>query len=242
MMHHHTKRRHWGIHLAAWFCLLYGLYTLCGSAAHAQAIQFDPASPPSGQNNAATHSSTTPYQGALISLHFQGIEVRSLLQVFADFTGINIIVSDAVKGSMTLRLKDVPWDQALAIVLETNGLAMRQQDQVIWIAPKAEILAKEKLSLEQHALRDNLSPLQAEVFQLNYQKVDEFRKSFGINDDGSVNPNRKNTILSARGSAMIDKRTNQLFVTDTAAVLAHIRTLIQKIDIPAKRSTHCRSR
>lgn len=174
------------------------------------------------------------YKGAPLSFNFQNVEVRTILQVIADFTGLNIIASDSVRGTLTMRLKEVPWDQALDIVMQARGLDVRRNGSVLWIAPKDELLNKEKQELEQRALIRSLEPLHAEVFQLNYQKVDEFRKSFGINEDGSVDPARKNTVLSARGSAVIDKRTNQIFVTDTEFVMAHIRTLLKKIDVPSK--------
>lgn len=185
------------------------------------------------QSAAKAHQSQK-YKGAPLSFNFQNIEVRTILQVIADFTGLNIIASDSVRGTLTMRLKDVPWEQALDIVMQARGLDVRQNGSVLWIAPKDELLNKEKMELEQRALIRSLEPLHAEVFQLNYQKVDEFRKSFGINEDGSIDPTKKNTVLSARGSAVIDKRTNQIFVTDTEFVMSHIRTLIKKIDVPSK--------
>lgn len=183
---------------------------------------------------AARAHASQKYKGAPLSFNFQNIEVRTILQVIADFTGLNIIASDSVRGTLTMRLKDVPWDQALDIVMQARGLDVRQNGSVMWVAPKDELLNKEKMELEQRALIRSLEPLHAEVFQLNYQKVDEFRKSFGINEDGSIDPSRKNTVLSASGSAVIDKRTNQIFVTDTEFVMSHIRTLIKKIDVPSK--------
>lgn len=174
------------------------------------------------------------YRGDKLSLNFQNIEVRAVLQVIADFTGLNIITSDTVSGNLTLRLKDVPWDQALDIVMQSKGLDMRKNGSVVWIAPKDELLTKEKLELEQRALIADLEPLRTESFQLNYQKADAFKKVFGINDDGSSAGDKKNSILSKRGSAVIDPRTNQLFITDTATVLENIRTLVTKIDIASR--------
>ncbi|MFL9926513.1 type IV pilus secretin PilQ [Herbaspirillum lusitanum] len=174
------------------------------------------------------------YRGNRLSLNFQNIEVRSVLQLLADFTGLNLIASDAVGGHITLLLKDIPWDQALDIVLQSRGLDMRRNGSVLWIAPRDELLTREKLELEQRAMIADLEPLRAEIFQLNYQKADTFRKVFGIGEDGSVSPERKNTILSRRGSAVVDTRTNQLFVTDTGAVLANIRKLLEKTDIAAR--------
>jgi type IV pilus assembly protein PilQ len=188
---------------------------------------------------------TQQYRGEKLSLHFQNIEVRAILQVIADFTGLNIITSDSVGGALTLRLKDVPWDQALDIVLQARGLDMRRNGGVIWVAPHAELLSKEKLELEQRAQIADLEPLRAEVFQLNYQKAEAFRKAFGISDDGghadnigysgnAVHGNRHNSILSRRGSAMVDQRTNQLFITDTSTVLDNIRKLLEKVDIASR--------
>lgn len=174
------------------------------------------------------------FSGAPLSLNFQDIEVRTVLQVIADFTGLNIIASDTVTGSLTIRMKNVPWDQALDIVMQSRNLDMRRTDSVLWIAPKEELLRQEKIDLEQQNVIRSLEPLHAEVFQLNYQKVDEFRKSFGITEDGGSSPDRKNTVLSLRGSAVIDKRTNQIFVTDTARVLENIRKLIARIDVPSR--------
>jgi type IV pilus assembly protein PilQ len=172
------------------------------------------------------------YRGDKLSLNFQNVEVRSVLQVIADFTGLNIITSDTVGGNLTLRLKDVPWDQALDIVMQAKGLDMRKNGSVIWIAPKDELLTKEKLELEQRSQIAELEPLRTESFQLNYQKAEAFKKVFGIDDAGSGG--KKNSILSNRGSAVIDPRTNQLFVTDTPTILQNIRNLVQKIDIASR--------
>lgn len=174
------------------------------------------------------------YRGDKLSLNFQNVEVRSVLQVIADFTGLNIITSDTVGGNLTLRLKDVPWDQALDIVMQAKGLDMRKNGSVIWIAPKDELLTKEKLELEQRSQIAELEPLRTESFQLNYQKAEAFKKVFGIDDSGGGGSGKKNTILSNRGSAVIDPRTNQLFVTDTPTILQNIRNLVQKIDIASR--------
>ncbi|WDZ95559.1 type IV pilus secretin PilQ [Herbaspirillum sp. WKF16] len=174
------------------------------------------------------------YRGAKLSLNFQDIEVRSALQVLADFTGLNVIASDAVAGRLSLRLKDVPWDQALDIIMQARGLDMRRNGNIVWIAPREEMLARQRQELEQKASIADLEPLQAEVFQLNYQRADTFRHVFGIGDDGAVVAERRNALLSRRGSAVVDARTNQLFVTDTMAVLANIRKLLERIDIAAR--------
>jgi len=183
---------------------------------------------------------TQGYRGDKLSLNFQNIEVRSVLQVIADFTGLNIITSDTVGGTLTLRLKDVPWDQALDIVMQAKGLDMRKNGSVLWIAPKDELLTKEKLELEQRALISDLEPVRTESFQLNYQKAAEFRNVFGINEDGTrrttsgTTTQDQNSILSKRGSVVIDIRTNQLFITDTVAVLDKVRELVRRVDIPSR--------
>ncbi|HTD04697.1 type IV pilus secretin PilQ family protein [Undibacterium sp.] len=171
---------------------------------------------------------TQGYRGERLSLNFQNIEVRALLQVIADFNGLNIITSDTVNGSLTLRLKDVPWDQALDIIMQSKGLDMRKNGSVLWIAPKDELLTKEKLELEQKAQIAELEPLRTEAFQLNYQKAEAFKQVFGV--DGAST----NRMLSKRGSAVIEPRTNQLFVTDIPSKLEEVRRLIQKTDIASR--------
>lgn len=174
------------------------------------------------------------YRGEKLSLNFQNVEVRAVLQVIADFTGLNIIASDTVSGNLTLRLKDVPWDQALDIVMRAKNLDMRKNGTVLWIAPKDELLTKEKLELEQRAQIAELEPMKMEIFQLNYQKAEAFKKVFGIGDEGGSEGAGKNSILSKRGSAVIDARTNQLFVTDIPSRLEEIRKLVKKVDIPSR--------
>lgn len=166
------------------------------------------------------------YHGDKLSLNFQNIEVRALLQVIADFTGLNVVASDSVGGNLTLRLKDVPWDQALDIVMQARGLDMRKSGNVLWIAPKDELLTKERLELEQRAQISELEPLVTETFQLNYQKAEAFQKVFGL--DGQ--PGR-GSILSRRGSASAEPRSNKLFVTDTPAKLEEVRRLIRLTDV-----------
>ncbi len=155
--------------------------------------------------NKLVQSSRRGYQGEKLSLNFQNIDVRAVLQVIADFTDFNIITSDTVGGSLTLRLKDVPWDQALDIILQAKGLDMRKNGNVIWIAPRDELAAKEKLQLESRQQITDLEPVRTETFQLNYHKaktVFDFLK------------NKDQTALSKRGSVIVDERTNKLFVTD----------------------------
>jgi type IV pilus assembly protein PilQ len=171
------------------------------------------------------------YRGEKLSFNFQNVEVRAALQAIADISGLNIITSDSVSGNLTLRLKEVPWDQALDVVLQAKGLDMRKNGSVLWIAPKEELLTKEKLELEQRAQIADLEPLKSEIFQLNYQKADAFKTVFGLEGGGG---DTKNRILSKRGSAIIEPRTNQLFVTDIASKLDDIRKLIAKTDIATK--------
>jgi type IV pilus assembly protein PilQ len=165
------------------------------------------------------------FVGEKLSLNFQNVEVRAVLQVIADFTGLNIITSDTVTGNLTLRLKDVPWDQALDIILQSKGLDMRKTGNVVWIAPRDELATREKLTLEAKAQIAELEPLRTETFQLNYQRAESFTKI--LTDD-------KQRILSKRGSAVVDPRTNTLFIQDTPSRLEDIRKLIQKTDIPVR--------
>ena len=167
------------------------------------------------------------YRGEKLSLNFQNIEVRSLLQVIADFTNFNVITSDSVTGSVTLRLKDVPWDQALDIILQARGLGMRKTDNVLWIAPRDEIAAKEKLELEAANAIQSLEPLRTQSFQLNYTKAPEVAAQF----QGGGGAGR---ILSSRGSAIAEPRTNQIFVTDIGVNLEKVQQLINKLDIAVR--------
>ncbi|SDH61974.1 MULTISPECIES: type IV pilus secretin PilQ [unclassified Duganella] len=169
------------------------------------------------------------YRGEKLSFNFQNVEVRAALQAIADISGLNIITSDSVAGNLTLRLREVPWDQALDVILQAKGLDMRKNGSVIWIAPKEELLTKEKLELEQRAQIADLEPLKSEIFQLNYQKAEAFKTVFGL-EGGDA----KARILSKRGSAIIEPRTNQLFVTDIASKLEDVRRLIAKTDIATK--------
>ena len=189
-------------------------------------VKEDPNRPGGGANG-------TGYRGEKLSFNFQNVEVRQALQAIADMSGLNIITSDSVSGSLTLRLKDVPWDQALDVILQAKGLDMRKNGTVLWIAPREELLTKEKLELEQRAQITDLEPLRSEIFQLNYQKAEAFRSVFGL-DQGAGGDGGRNRVLSKRGSASIDARTNQLFVTDIASKLEDIRKLIQKTDIATK--------
>ncbi len=162
------------------------------------------------------------FQGERLSLNFQNIDVRSVLQVIADFTDFNIVTSDSVSGNLTLRLKDVPWDQALDIILQAKGLDMRKTGNVIWIAPSDELAARERQQLEARAQIGDLEPLQTESFQINYHKAKEIFDFLRSRDQ---------TVLSQRGSVVVDERSNKLFVTDVATRLEDVRRLISEIDI-----------
>ncbi|MBB6133995.1 type IV pilus assembly protein PilQ [Massilia aurea] len=192
------------------------------------------------RNSPGSSNNPQGYRGEKLSFDFQNVEVRAALQAVADISGLNIIASDSVAGFLTLRLKDVPWDQALDVILTAKGLDMRKNGTVLWIAPKEELLTKEKLELEQRAQIAELEPLRSEIFQLNYQKAESFRNVFGL-DQGGVGAGAgaagdagRNRVLSRRGSAIIDPRTNQLFVTDIASKIEDIRKLIQKTDVASK--------
>jgi type IV pilus assembly protein PilQ len=172
------------------------------------------------------------YSGDKLSLNFQNIEVRSLLQVIADFTNFNIVTSDSVTGNVTLRLKDVPWDQALDIILQAKNLGVRKNGNVLWVAPKDELAAKEKLELESKKQVADLEPLRTQSFQLNYTKAEEVAK--GLTGQSSCGGAATTKILSPRGSVIFETRTNQLFVSDIPSKLQEITELISKIDIPVR--------
>ncbi len=172
------------------------------------------------------------YQGEKLSLNFQNIEVRSLLQVIADFTNFNVVTSDTVTGNLTLRLKDVPWDQALDIILQAKGLGLRKSGNVIWIAPKDELAIKEQADLEAGKKKTELEPLRTQSFQLNYTKAEDVAK--GLSGQGGAGGGAATRILSSRGSVISDQRTNQLFVTDIPSKLEEVQTLVARIDIPVR--------
>ncbi|WP_157084921.1 type IV pilus secretin PilQ [Hydrogenophaga palleronii] len=177
------------------------------------------------------------YNGEKLSLNFQNIEVRSLLQVIADFTNFNIVTSDSVTGAVTLRLKDVPWDQALDIILQAKGLGMRKSGNVLWIAPKDEIAAREKQELESKVSTESLETLRTQGFQMNYAKAADIAAqltSAGSGGTGSGGSGTNARILSPRGSVISEPRTNQLFVTDIPSRLEQVQDLISKLDIPIR--------
>ena len=168
------------------------------------------------------------YVGDRISLNFQNIEVRAVLQLIADFTELNLVASDSVTGSITLRLQNVPWDQALDLVLKTRGLDSRQIGNVLMVAPAQEIAERERQEIEANKQLAELAPLQSEFIRIRYAKAVDVVTLFeaGSEEGGSL--------ISERGSVVVDERTNSIVVTDTAAKLAEIRDLIEKVDIPIR--------
>ena len=191
------------------------------------------------------------FHGEKLSLNFQNIDVRSLLQVFADFTHLNVVVSDSVTGNLTLRLKDVPWDQALQVILRAKGLGERKEGNVLWIAPRDEILAREKADLEAKKSLSALEPVKSETFQLNYQKAATVVAMLtgaagGVQSGAAATPSPillpgvpsaaapTSRILSPRGTVLADPRTNQIFVTDIPSKLEEVAKLIAKIDKPVR--------
>lgn len=201
--------------------------------------------------NKLIQGSKQGYAGEKLSLNFQRVDVRDVLKVIADFTGKNIVVSDSVSGSVTIGLKDVPWDQALDVIMKSKGLDMRVNGSVISIAPAEEFAAKEKAQLTADAERETLETLRTEVFSLRYQKAMDFRNmllgggtstaggstssgmSMGASTGGS-SAGRMNRILSPRGSVTFDARTNTIFVQDTPKKLEEIQVIINKVDVPVK--------
>lgn len=179
------------------------------------------------------------WEGEKLSLNFQDIEVRSVLQLIADFTSLNVVVSDSVQGNITLRLKNVPWDQALDIILKTKGLGMRQNGNVLLIAPAEEIAAREKQELEDQQSIEKLLPLRTELIQINYAKASDIAGLLIASKalegaEGEEGSNALATVLSSRGSVMVDQRTNTLLVRDTEPSLVAVRRLIGKLDIPVR--------
>jgi len=172
------------------------------------------------------------YTGQRLSLNFQSIEIRALLQIIADFSDFNVVTSDSVTGTVTLRLKDVPWDQALDIILQSKGLDKRKSGNVLLIAPKDELAAKEQVDLEAKKKVADLEPLRMQAFQLNYTKA--LTVSNGLTGSGSAGGSGGTRMLSPRGSVIAESRTNQLFVTDIPSKLEEIQALIARIDVASR--------
>lgn len=172
------------------------------------------------------------FTGRKISLDFQDVEIRTILQILAKESGMNIVASDSVSGKMTLSLKDVPWDQALDLVMQARNLDMRQQGNIVNIAPRDELLAKDKAFLQAEKDIADLGALYSQNFQLKYKNVEEFRSILRL-DNADTTGNR-NTLVSGRGSVLIDPATNTLIVTDTRSVIEKFRKLIDELDVPAQ--------
>src|SRR5210317_2142662 len=188
-------------------------------------IEINPA-PEESQAEAGLFSENKEYEGQRLSLNFQDIETRSVLQLLAETSGKNIVVSDTVQGNVTLRLRNVPWDQALDIVMTTKGLDMRQNGNVIMVAPAEEIAARETADLEAQLAIQELEPVYSEFLQVNYAKAGDLSSLITGSDKGSM--------LSARGSIAVDDRTNTLLIQDTAERLQNIRRMVRTLDIPIK--------
>src|SRR5512141_33252 len=176
---------------------------------------------------AVVDPSKKEYKGERLTLNFQDIEARAVLQLLAETSGQNIVVSDSVSGNVTLRLQNVPWDQALDIVLRTKGLDQRREGNVIYVAPAEELAAREKAQLESRKALTELSPVRTEYLQVNYAKASDLAALIKSQGKG-------NSLLSDRGSVAIDDRTNTLLLQDTAERLADIRRLVQTLDIPVR--------
>lgn len=177
------------------------------------------------------------YRGEKLSLNFQNIDVRSLLQVIADFTNFNIVTSDTVQGNLTLRLKDVPWDQALDIILQAKSLGMKRSGNVLQIAPKEELAAKEKAELEAQAAIRDLEPMRTQSFQLNYSKAADIATqltSSGGSGGGGAGATGSRGLLSARGSVIAEPRTNQILVSDIPSRLIQVEEMIAKLDVAVR--------
>lgn len=180
-------------------------------------------------------SRTNPtFSGRRISLDFQDIDVRTVLQILAKESGTNIIASDSVKGKMTLSLKDVPWDQALDLVMQARNLDMRRQGNIINIAPREEFLANDKALLQSEKEISELGQLYSQTFQLKYKNVDEFRKILNLDDKTANSESSRNTLLSPRGSVLIDSSTNTLILTDNRTVIEKFRRLVEELDVAAR--------
>ncbi len=181
------------------------------------------------------------YSGQKLSLNFQDIEVRSVLQLIADFTGLNLVASDTVSGKITIRLQNVPWDQALDIILKSKGLDKRKSGNVIMIAPAAELAAREKIEIQNNRQVEQLAPLTTQYLQLNYAKADDIltlmtsgKNGTSTVSTGADGDSNVGSLLSSRGTVSIDARTNTLIIQDTAVTIDKIRDLIARLDVPVK--------
>jgi len=169
------------------------------------------------------------YRGEKLSLNFQDIEIRSVLQLIADFTDLNLVASDTVSGRITLRLKNVPWDQALDIIMKTKGLDKRQLGNVLMVAPAAELAAREKLELESLQQISELAPLRTEFIEVKYAKASEIYALFKSGEEGVAAG-----VVSSRGSVIVDERTNSIILTETANKIGEFRLVLDKLDVPVR--------
>ena len=196
---------------------------------------------PQSEAEIAAQANKFDFSGDRLSLNFQDIEVRSVLQLIADFTSLNLVASDTVTGSITLRLDQVPWDQALAIVLKAKGLDKRQEGNVLMVAPAAEIAEQERLQVEANKQLQELAPLETAFVRIKYADAAKIFELFTADDQqsgdsggASKDGNATNSILSARGSAIVDERTNTIILTDTEDKISEFQRLIAEIDVPIK--------
>ncbi len=196
-------------------------------------VEIQPVAEADGPAAATLYSGTKEYTGERLTLNFQDIDARAVLQLLADISGRNIVVSDTVTGNVTLRLQNVPWDQAMDIVLATKGLDMRENGNVIIVAPAQEIAAREKADLESRKEIKELEPLYSEYLQVNYAKAEDLAMLIGQRGQGQGGGGQ-NSLLSTRGTVAIDERTNTLLLNDTADRIADIRRLVTQLDIPVK--------
>ena len=185
-------------------------------------VDINPLTP---EEKARQQAEKPTYTGKRLSLNFQDISVRAVLQLLAEFTGINIVASDSVKGNITLRLNDVPWDEALAIILTTQGLSKKQVGNVLMIAPAEEMAAREKEILENQKQVEELEPLKTELIHLNYAKAA---------DVANLLKDQSTSLLTPRGNVSVDERTNTLLVKDVPATLVDVRKLINQLDVPVR--------
>jgi type IV pilus assembly protein PilQ len=201
----------------AWVCLALQLHT-----SHAQS-----------QASASLAQPPLVFTGEPMSMQFQHIELRTALQLVSEFSGVNIIMSDSVSGNLTMRLKDVPWDQVLHTILQTRGLGQRKEGNVIWVAPQSELAAREKGVMETRRAIEVLEPLNTKSFALNYAKAADLLPPL-LNQAAGASGTAAARLLSPRGSAMADARTNQLFVTDIEDRLEQVSQLIARVDVPQR--------
>lgn len=190
--------------------------------------------PQSNVSQAGLSAKNQKFKGSNVTLDFQNVEVRTILQILAKESGMNIVASDSVQGSMTISLKDVPWDQALQLVLDARDLDKRQNGNIINVAPREELLTKDKRNLTAAKELEELGPLISQSFQLKYKSVEEFRTVLNISTGGASGASENNSILSGRGSALIDPSTNTLIINDLMSSIRKVQALIEELDVPSQ--------